>query len=264
VADGALHRVDVATGAVSLVAAVGGGANAAYPASDGGFVVTQNGGIDFSRSGIYSDDPPPYRPAMPGIQRVEPAGAVSYLLDEDAIDGGFLAPNDLVADATGTLWFTDPPPHPPPPEPVGRVHALDPDGTLRTVAVAFQYCNGIGLEPGGAVVVVEADGLMRLHDDGGKEWIVEHLPHGSGDGFCVDTEGRLYVASTRAHGVAVIEPDGREVEFLEIGGPGITTNCCFGGPDGRTLYATDGIPGQLVAWEGLPTPGLPVHPWPVP
>ena len=261
VADGALLRVDLGTGRVDVVATVGGGANAAYPASDGGFVVTQNGGIDFTRAGIYGDDPPPYRPAMPGLQRVDAGGAVSYLLDGDSIDGGFLAPNDLVATAAGTLYFTDPPEHPPPPEPTGRVHALDPDGTVRTVAAGFHYCNGIGLEPDGGVVVVEEQGLARVRD-GATEWIVEQLPHGTGDGFCVDVDGRFYVASTGAHGIAVIEPDGREVDFLPIGGPGITTNCCFGGADGRTLFATDGIPGQLVAWEGLPTPGLALHPWP--
>jgi sugar lactone lactonase YvrE len=44
----------------------------------------------------------------------------------------------------------------------------------------------------------------------------------------------------------------------------VTTNCCFGGPDGRTLFATDGLPGQIVAWEGMPAPGLPLHPWPGP
>ena len=262
VADGALLRVDLGTGRVDVVATVGGGANAAYPASDGGFLVTQNGGIDFTRAGLYGDDPPPYRPAMPGLQRVDAGGAVSYLLDRDSIDGGFLAPNDLVATAAGTLFFTDPPEHPPPPEPVGRVHSLDPDGTVRTIATGFHYCNGIGLEPDGGVVVVEAQGLARVRPDGATEWIVEQLPHGTGDGFCVDVDGRFYVASTGAHGIAVIGPDGREVDFLAIGGPGITTNCCFGGADGRTLFATDGIPGQLVAWEGLPTAGLPLHPWP--
>jgi len=41
----------------------------------------------------------------------------------------------------------------------------------------------------------------------------------------------------------------------------VTTNCCFGGADGRTLFATDAIPGHIVAWEGMPTPGLPLRAW---
>lgn len=265
VASGTVERLDVATGVVSVVADVGGGANAALLASDGGFLVTQNGGIDFSLGGRYPEAPP-YRPAVPGIQRVAADGTVSYVVHESTDDGPFLAPNDLVAAADGTLWFTDPSTHPPPPEPVGRVHAMTSDGTTRVVARDFHYCNGIALEPDGTPVVIEAKGLLRLLPDGGREWVTEEVsPNGTpGDGLCFDAEGRAYVAVTVDHGVRVLEPDGTEVDFLEIGGSGVTTNCCFGGDDGRTLFVTDGIPGQILAWEGMPTPGLVLHPWPVP
>ena len=265
VAAGAVERIDLASGAVTRVADVGGGANSAVLASDGGFLVTQNGGIDFTRTGLY-DDPPPFRPATPGIQRVTPDGRVVYLASDTDDDGPFLAPNDLVVDADGTVWFTDPPHHPPPHDPVGRVHALDPDGTTRVVARGFSYCNGIALERDGSLAVIEARGLVRLHVDGTREWVTEQLsPTGNaGDGFCVDEDGRFYVATTADHGIRVLDPDGTEVEFLEIPGRGVTTNCCFGGDDGRTLFATDGVPGQVLAWEGMPTPGLAVHAWPVP
>ena len=261
VAAGTLERVDVDTGRVTRVADLGGGPNAAQPAADGGFVVTQNGGIDFTSTGLYPD-PPPYRPVVPGIQRVAPDGTVSDLTPP--IAGAFLAPNDLVVGADGTLWFTDPPHFPPPAEPVGRVHTMAPDGTTRVVADGFQYCNGIALEPDGTPVVVEGQGLLRLHPDGGREWIVERLGAAAGDGFCLDEEGRCYVAVTADHGIRVFEADGTEVDFLAIPGRGITTNCCFGGDDGRTLFATDGVPGHLVAWEAMATPGLAGHPWPGP
>jgi gluconolactonase len=255
VADGALLRVDLGDGRVERVATVGGGANAAARCADGGFLVTQNGGIDFESTNLYPDDPPPFRPATPGLQRVAPDGTVRYVADQ-----GFRAPNDLVVDPDGTLWFTDPPPYPPSGEPLGRVHTWSGDRST-VVADGFQYCNGIALEPTGTFVVVEAHGLMRLQPDGSRDWIVEALAGGDGDGLCVDVDGRLYVANTAAHGIRVLEPDGTEVEFLAIPGNGVTTNCCFGGADGRTLFATDGLPGTLVAWEGLPTPGLPVQPW---
>jgi sugar lactone lactonase YvrE len=141
---------------------------------------------------------------------------------------------------------------------------MSPDGGTRVVAGGFEYCNGIALEPDGTAVVVEALGLMRLHEDGAKAWITEQLGTASGDGFCLDEDGRFYVACTADHVVRVLEPDGSEVEVLEIPGKGLTTNCCFGGRDLRTLFATDGLPGHVVAWEGLPTPGLALHPWPVP
>ena len=257
VADGAVERVHLGDGRVERVATVGGGANAAYAVDDGGFLVTQNGGIDFASTNLYPD-PPPYQPVTPGVQRVRPDGSVQYIAD-----GEFLAPNDLVVAADGTVWFTDPPPFPPTGAPRGRVHTMAPDGTTTTVASGFVYCNGIALEPDGTPVVVEDRGLLRLVD-GERVWIVEELPGGSGDGLCVDVDGRLYVANTAAHGVRVLEPDGQEVEFLALQGRGVTTNCCFGGADGRTLFATDGLPGHIVAWEGLPAPGLPLHPWPSP
>src|SRR5262245_17354775 len=138
------------------------------------------------------------------------------------------------------------------------------DGAVRVVAEPFMYCNGIALDRDGTLVVIEGRGLQRLLPDGGREWIAETLGRGGGDGFCLDTEGNYYVAATVDHGVRVVDPAGAEVDFLPIDGDGVTTNCCFGGTDGRTLFATDAVPGRVVAWEGLPHPGLPLHPGPGP
>ena len=69
VAEGALYRVWPESGRAERIADTGGGANGAALASDGGFVVTQNGGFDFAATGLF-EDPPPFRPAVPGLQRV--------------------------------------------------------------------------------------------------------------------------------------------------------------------------------------------------
>jgi len=261
VPEGALYRVWPADGRSERIATVGGGANAAAPAADGGFLVTQNGGIDFSKASVFKD-PPPYRPATPGLQRVLPDGSASYV-----VDVGFRAPNDLVTTADGTVYFTDPPHFPPPAEPVGRVHALHPDGTTSVIASGFHYCNGIALEPDGTIVIVEGKGLQRVRLDGSTEWISEQVGQG-GDGFCLDVDGNFYVAATRDHGIRVVDPAGKDLDFYPIPDPpdgfGIVTNCCFGGTDGRTLFATDGVPGQLVAWENMPVAGRRIHPWPTP
>jgi sugar lactone lactonase YvrE len=63
-----------------------------------------------------------------------------------------------------------------------------------------------------------------------------HFP----DGFCLDAQGRLYVASTFAHCVSVIE-DGKIVDRLMCG-DGMPTNCCFGGSD---LYVTESRHGTI-------------------
>jgi gluconolactonase len=256
VADGALYRVDVTTGGVDLFADVGGGANGTALAADGSIIVTQNGGIDFARLGLF-DDPPAFRTATPGLQLAQRDGSVTYLADH-----GFRAPNDLAVADDGRVFFTDPGHHPPPETPVGRVMVLERDGRVTVAADGFHYCNGIAFTPDGVLVVIERRGLQSVADDGTRAWVIEELGPGGGDGFCLDAAGRYYVACTTDHGVRVVDPDGTLVEFLPIDGDGLTTNCCFGGDDLRTLFATDAIPGRVVAWEGLPTPGLPLPPWP--
>jgi gluconolactonase len=254
---GALYRIWPDQQRVEQLADTGGGANGAALAADGSVLVTQNGGMDFSKLPIAADFP--YRKAKSGLQLATLDGEVRYLVDE-----GLQAPNDLVVAADDTVYFTDPPHYPPPEAPVGRVMAYSRDGEVDVVADGFTYCNGIALDRDGTLVVVEARGLQRLLPDGTREWIVEKLGRGGGDGFCLDVEGNYYCAATIDHGVRIVDPAGNELDFLSLEGDGVTTNCCFGGADGRTLFATDAIPGRVVAWEGLPHPGLPLHAWPGP
>ena len=254
---GALYRIWPDEQRAVELADTDGGANGAALAADGSILVTQNGGIDFSKLPIAADFP--YREATPGLQLATLDGTVRYLADE-----GFQAPNDLVVAADGTVYFTDPPHFPLPSEAVGRVMAYSRDGHVRVVADRFMYCNGIALDRDGALVVIEARGLQRMRPDGGREWIVEVLGRGGGDGFCLDVEGNYYVAATVDHGVRVVDPSGKELDFLALDRDGVTTNCCFGGADGRTLFATDAIPGRVVAWERMPHAGLPLHLWPGP
>ncbi len=257
VAGGALYRVDPRANRATRVAETGGGANGAALAADGSILVTQNGGIDFSKlPGVFAELPPCV-PATPGLQVASPDGTVTYLLDS-----GFRGPNDLVVAPDGTVLFTDPGHYPPSADGLGRVIAFATDGSVRTYADGFSYCNGIALEADGTVVVVEARGLQRVFADGSREWVVETLGRGGGDGFCLDADGRFYVASTIEHGVRVVDRDGAVLDFLAIEGKGLSTNCCFGGDDLRTLFVTDALPGSVVAFESMPTPGAPLHAWP--
>jgi gluconolactonase len=259
VAAGALFRVMPGTGTVEQFAFTGGGANGGALAADGSILVTQNGGIDFSKlPGVFGTFPP-FVPATPGLQLASADGTVRYVADD-----GFLGPNDLAVAADGTVYFTDPGHFPPNEDGAGRVMAYERNGTVRTVAGGFSYCNGIVLERDETIVVVERRGLQRVFADGTREWVIEKLGKGGGDGFCVDADGRFYVASTIEHGIRVVDADGTVIDFLTIAGEGLTTNCCFGGDDLRTLFVTDAIPGDLVAFEAMPTPGLPLPAWPGP
>ena len=257
VAEGALFRVTPESGTVERIAVTTGGANGAALAADGSILVTQNGGIDFSKlPGVFGAFPACV-PATPGLQIAAPDGRVIYLAET-----GFRGPNDLAVTPDGAVFFTDPGHFPPHEDAQGRVMVLARDGSVATFADGFYYCNGIAFEPDGTVVVVERRGLQRVYPDGTRDWLIPKLGQGGGDGFCLDADGRFYVASTIEHGIRVVDPDGAIVDFLPIAGEGLTTNCCFGGADLRTLYVTDAIPGNLVAFEGMPTPGLPLPVWP--
>ncbi len=260
VAPGSLRRIWPAQGRSEVIALTGGGANAAQRAADGGLVVTQNGGVDFAPFatvlGLEVEDIPPHDPVPPGLQRMMPTGEVTYLAAD-----GFNAPNDLVVAADGTIYFTDPGHHPIPDPPIARVMAFTRRGDVRTIAAGLTYCNGIALSPSDRILVVEGGGLLWVERDGRTEWFVEQLPD-VGDGFCFDGDGRVYVATPLQHCIVVLEPDGHVAERLDVGANSVPTNCCFGGADGRTLFTTELKPGRVLAFAGMPTPGLPVTAWP--
>ena len=263
VAAGALYRVWPESATVERMAVTSGGANGAALAADGSILVTQNGGMDFSKlPGVFATFPPAVMTA-PALQLVAPDGAVTTLADSCTDTGTPLrGPNDLAVTAGGAVYFTDPGHFPPTEDALGRVLVFERDGRVSTFADGFYYCNGIAFEPDGTVVVVERRGLQRVFPGGEREWLVPKLGPGGGDGFCLDADGRFYVASTIEHGVRVVDRDGTILDFLPIEGEGLTTNCCFGGADLRTLFVTDALPGNLVAFEGMPTPGLPLPAWP--
>jgi gluconolactonase len=99
-----------------------------------------------------------------------------------------------------------------------------------------------------------------VEPDGVRSWLVEALPSG-GDGLKFDREGNIYVCGGRH--VTVVSPDGRVVERLEVPpGGAMVTNCCFGGDDLRTLFATEGAGGRVVAWGSMPVPGRELVPLP--
>jgi gluconolactonase len=261
VSDGTLSRVWPSTGRRDVIADVGGSANGAALCADGGLLVTQNGGLDLSQFPIFRDPPPP-RFTRSGLQRVAPDGALSYLTPDP-----LQMPNDLAVAPDGTVVFTDPHGWPLPDTQQSRVMALQRDGSLRVLAGGFWYANGVGVDVDGETLIVVENGhdgtdhgFVRVRTDGSREPFARGR---IGDGFALDVDGRLYMAGG-GHVVTVYEADGTLVEQLDCPGDyPVATNCCFGGDDLRTLFAVDaGAPGHVYCWTGMPTPGLPLHPWP--
>jgi len=243
-AGGALYFTEIAAGrvcrwsaarGVEQVAETGGGPNGATLGADGQLYITQNGGHGRDQSA-----------RVPGaIQRVSLEGRVELVAN--AVAGIKLdAPNDLAFGPDGRLYFTDPRGDPDAAKNTasGRLFALDlRSGQGELVReLGPVYPNGIGFDAGGALTWVESFSRKgyRLQDGQAKllfELPERHFP----DGFCFDASGRMYVASTYAHCVSVIER-GEIVERFVCHEKGMVTNCCFGGTD---LYVTESRIGTL-------------------
>jgi gluconolactonase len=139
-------------GTTEPVADCGGGPNGAAIGPDGAYWLCNNGGF-FTWNQVTPElllpAETPDTWSGGSLQRVDPAtGAVETVATE--CEGRRLqAPNDLVFDADGGLWFTD--------HGVSEAAASDqagvlyraPDGTVRPVAFGTQATNGIGLSPAG-------------------------------------------------------------------------------------------------------------------
>lgn len=172
------------------------------------------------------------------------------------------APNDLVTMPDGSVYLTDPGHHPLPPEPAGRLLRLRSDGRVENVNGPFEYCNGVARDHRDRILLVEANGLLRIEPDGRSTWLVEDFGGVAGDGMAVDVEGSVYVCCPGDHRIRVVSPEGTIESSIDFADGSLPTNCCFGGPNGNDLFVTLAGAKTVVAVEGLPHPGVPVIAWP--
>ncbi len=256
-------------GSKETIAEVPGGPNGAAIGPDGALYLCNNGGC-FSPVDLGEFlFPGPFDPSLyvgGSIQRLDLAsGGLTTLYSE--CDGHPLrAPNDLVFDAHGGMWFTDHGIH----DTAARtadltsIYYATPDGSSITeVAHPVDSPNGIGLSPDGTHVYwaetyhgrvlqrrITSPGVIEppspldfsacLHGLVGYQLL---------DSLAVDGEGNVCVATLANGGITVISPDGSSVEHFATGDP-LTTNICFGDDDGsgeyRTAYITLSGTGKLV------------------
>lgn len=159
------------------------------------------------------------------------------------------APNDLVIDKQGGIYFTDPRFRAPEPWPQGKeaVYYRSPTGKVTRLIEDLKAPNGVILSPDEKTLYVipsmskemmayqvGADGMLSE----GRVFCTLKQPEGrdntGGDGLTIDTEGNLYITS--ALGIQVYSPEGKHLGTIEF--PQQPANVAFGGKDLKTLYVT--------------------------
>jgi len=157
------------------------------------------------------------------------------------------SPNDVVVKSDGTIWFTDPPYGIPKGEQKeqdkNRVYRLDP-GAKEPVAVAedFDMPNGLCFSPLEKMLYVADSGKphhirrFKVKADNTLEAgeVFATISPGGPDGIRCDRHGRVF--SSAGDGVQVFNPDGKLIGKIHT--PLAASNCCFGGPDGKTFFIT--------------------------
>jgi gluconolactonase len=192
------------------------------------------------------------------VTRTEYDGRITVLIDR--YEGKRLnAPNDVIVDSTGAIWFTDPgygidgeyEGHKDEFELPGHVYRLDPVTGKATVVVDdFVRPNGLALSPDEKLLYVVDSGISH----GGPAHIrvfavengvcrsgrifAEDFAPGFTDGMRVDAEGNVWCsmgwADPKEDGVRCYAPDGTLIGKIHL--PETCANLCFGGKKRNRLF----------------------------
>jgi gluconolactonase len=267
----------LADGDIGVVATPGAGPNGialetpttVLVANNGGFLWTEVNGIRIPIDHpTHTNEPPGFGGGW--IERVDLGSGAVEVLHRECDGRPLRGPNDLVIDEVGGVWFTD--------HGKGRRASVDrgglyyiPPGGTEVQENAFPLLgpNGVGLAPDGRRVYVAETHTGRLWawdlgDPGDIRPAAGSLAvrHGgvcvaatrySFDSLAVEAGGRIAIGAI-GDGIAVVTPDGSEVDVYPIPGD-VTTNIAFGGADLRRAVITLSRSGSVVetTW---PRPGL--------
>jgi len=161
----------------------------------------------------------------------------------------FNAPNDLVLDRAGGIYFSDPRYRAPQPLPQGTeaVYYVAPDGSVARLIDNLQAPNGVILSPDEKTLYVAPSEQKEVWAypisapgkvGPGRVFCAlkqaNEKDTNGGDGVAIDSAGNLYIATQL--GLQIFAPDGKPLGILTF--PEQPANVSFGPPEEKTLYVT--------------------------
>lgn len=167
-------------------------------------------------------------------------------------DGYFLrAPNDLVADSMGGVYFTDPG-YARIRNPIGRVHYVAADGSVTVVAKSLAFPEGIALSADGSkLLVVESQNRQVIEFEirspgqvGPKQVFAEisdkaDATDGFANGLLIDPKtGRVFVAHGDRQQVEMLSAEGKLLRSFDLGAA--VNGIAFKEGDFSRVFATGG------------------------
>ena len=270
---GRLSRV-TAEGKLSRIADTGLGPNGATIGPDGAIYVANDGGLLFDRPGggwaVAS------RPGVPAnytgglIQRIDPKTGSVKTLYSNIGTHRLCAPNDILCDSWGGLWFSDTGRSYPRSHDHGGLYWAKLDGSeIREIAYPLLTPNGLALSPDRKTLYVASSSLRQItaynligpgivESANGRP--VSRIVASIGgdlafDNIAVEAGGNIVVAAVRSGQLLVINPSGEVVETVKVPDP-LVTALAFGGTDMRKLFVTLSGTGKLIVLD-WPRAGLP-------
>ncbi len=256
-------------GKVAIIAETDGGPNGEVVGPDGAIYVTNNGGLTWlDRGDLNIPGPIPADHVGSSIQRVEVKTGAVITLYKSRNGKPLIAPNEIVFDITGGMWFTDLGSTTPDRSKFGALYyaQTDDSGNVRGRGNLISP-NGVGLSPDETVICMADTLLKRLwafdivvpvqlkrRERGAPGRDISNLQgYQKLDGLAVEAGGKVCVVTLVNGGVTVFELEG-SIEHFPFPDFAIT-DICFGGEDMRDARITCSVTGTLYKCR-WPRPGL--------
>jgi sugar lactone lactonase YvrE len=181
-----------------------------------------------------------------GLMRREPDGSMVQHADLSALSDDW---NELVVDGRGNIYVNgrcdfDPGEGDPP----GIIALVTPDGSVRQVADAIAFPNGMIVTPDNSTLIVAESfaGRLTAFDIAADGSLSNRRVWAEGigpDGNCLDAEGAVWTQMFTGNACVRVREGGQVLETIALDRSPFA--CMLGGPDGRTLFIL------AAEWRGI-------------